>query len=48
MDSYGDTHTVMVHIRRLREKIEKDPSDPKIIVTVRGLGYKLIGSELKR
>ena len=34
-------NTIMVHIRRLREKIEDDPSKPKWIVTVKGLGYKL-------
>lgn len=32
----------MVHIRRLREKIEDDPSHPVWLLTVRGLGYKLI------
>ena len=31
----------MVHIRKLREKIEDDASNPKYIITVRGLGYKL-------
>ncbi|MFC7439874.1 response regulator transcription factor [Laceyella putida] len=40
--SLGDDNTVMVHIRRLREKIEVDPSKPEWIVTVRGLGYKLM------
>lgn len=39
-DYYGDTRTVDVHIRRLRTKIEEDPSNPKYIVTVRGKGYK--------
>lgn len=39
--SYGDDNTVMVHIRRLREKIEPDPSQPRYLLTVRGLGYKL-------
>lgn len=39
--SYGDDNTVMVHIRRLREKIEPDPSQPTYLLTVRGLGYKL-------
>lgn len=36
-----DENTVMVHIRRLREKIEKDPSQPRYIQTVWGIGYKL-------
>ncbi len=36
----GDAATVTVHIRRLREKIEADPSDPERIVTVRGAGYR--------
>ncbi|RBP83984.1 transcriptional regulator, partial [Cytobacillus firmus] len=35
-----DTTTVTVHIRRLREKIEEDPSKPKLIQTVWGIGYK--------
>ncbi|MGQ9454990.1 MAG: winged helix-turn-helix domain-containing protein [Armatimonadota bacterium] len=37
---YIDHGTVSVHIRRLREKIEKDPNNPVYIVTVRGVGYK--------
>jgi DNA-binding response OmpR family regulator len=37
---YIDPSTVTVHIRRLREKIEADPSDPRYIVTVWGVGYK--------
>lgn len=37
---FGDTKTLDVHIRRLREKIEEDPRTPAHIVTVRGLGYK--------
>lgn len=37
----NDENTVMVHIRRLREKIETDPSNPKYIQTVWGIGYKL-------
>ncbi|TCS95834.1 response regulator transcription factor [Hazenella coriacea] len=41
-ESLGDENTVMVHIRRLREKIELVPSRPEWIVTVRGLGYKLV------
>lgn len=39
---YGYENTLMVHIRRLREKIEEKPSEPKHLVTVKGLGYKLI------
>ena len=38
---YGYENTLMVHIRRLSEKIETDPSKPKHIITVKGLGYKL-------
>jgi DNA-binding response OmpR family regulator len=38
---FGDDRIVDVHVRRLRTKIEKDPSDPRIVVTVRGLGYRL-------
>ncbi|MDA8213058.1 MAG: response regulator transcription factor [Clostridia bacterium] len=41
-DHNGDTRTVMVHIRNLRKKVEEDPSCPKRIVTVRGVGYKFI------
>lgn len=37
----GYENTLMVHIRRLREKIEEDPSHPKYLLTVRGLGYRL-------
>jgi DNA-binding response OmpR family regulator len=38
--TYGDTSTVTVHIRRLREKIEDDPSGPRLITTVWGVGYR--------
>ena len=38
---FGDERIVDVHIRRLRTKIEVDPSEPRIVVTVRGLGYRL-------
>ena len=37
----GYENTLMVHIRRLREKVEEDPSHPKFLLTVRGLGYRL-------
>lgn len=40
MDSVGDNATVAVHINRLREKIEDDPSDPHYIETVWGAGYR--------
>jgi len=46
-DLYGYENTLMVHIRRLREKIEPEPSIPRYLVTVRGLGYKLTGVEDK-
>ncbi|MDD5288118.1 MAG: response regulator transcription factor [Dehalococcoidales bacterium] len=42
-DFAGDTRTVDVHIRWLRQKIEADASDPRYLVTVRGTGYKLEG-----
>jgi two-component system response regulator ResD len=39
----GDTSTVTVHIRRLREKIEPDPAHPRYLQTVWGVGYRFIG-----
>jgi two-component system response regulator RegX3 len=39
---FGDTKTLDVHIKRLRQKIEADPARPRHIVTVRGLGYKFV------
>ncbi|MCJ7841903.1 response regulator transcription factor [Lederbergia sp. NSJ-179] len=41
-DFYGADNTLMVHIRRLREKVEDSPSKPKHILTVKGLGYRFI------
>ena len=40
IDFIGDTKTVDVHVRWLREKLEEDPSAPKLLKTVRGFGYK--------
>ncbi|GAB2519954.1 response regulator transcription factor [Paramicrobacterium agarici] len=39
-DYFGDTKTLDVHIKRIRSRIEKDPSSPVMVVTVRGLGYR--------
>lgn len=41
-DSFGCDNTVMVHIRHLREKLENDPTAPQYIITMKGLGYKLV------
>ena len=41
-DYVGDTKTLDVHIKRLRSKVESDPSSPERIVTIRGLGYKYV------
>ncbi len=38
---FGDTSTVTVHVRRLREKLERDPSDPKLVLTVGRFGYRM-------
>ncbi len=40
-DYAGDTRTVDVHVRWLRQKIEADPSDPQLLLTVRGVGYRI-------
>ncbi|WP_434318256.1 response regulator [Leifsonia sp. P73] len=39
-DYFGDTKTLDVHIKRIRSRIEESPSDPQMLVTVRGLGYR--------
>jgi DNA-binding response OmpR family regulator len=39
-DYFGDSRTVDVHVRWLREKVESDPSSPQRIITVRGIGYR--------
>ena len=41
-DYFGDTKTLDVHVKRLRQKVEQDPHDPRHILTVRGLGYKFV------
>jgi two-component system response regulator RegX3 len=43
-DYVGDTKTLDVHVKRLRAKIEADPSSPRRIVTIRGLGYKYVAA----
>jgi DNA-binding response OmpR family regulator len=43
VDYLGDSRTVDVHIRWLRQKIELDPSEPQRIVTLRGVGYRFEG-----
>ncbi|MDX2024913.1 response regulator transcription factor [Microcella sp.] len=39
-DYFGDTKTLDVHVKRIRSKIEPDPGNPRLLVTVRGLGYR--------
>ena len=41
-DSFPNTRTVDAHIAKLRQKIEDNPEDPKLIITVHGIGYKLV------
>ncbi len=41
-DGFGCDNTIMVHIRHLREKLEDDPAAPQYIITLKGLGYKLV------
>lgn len=42
-ESFGYENTLITHIYRLRDKLEEDPANPKILITVKGLGYKLLG-----
>lgn len=42
-DYFGDTKTLDVHVKRLRSRIERNPSEPTMLVTVRGVGYRLEG-----
>jgi two-component system response regulator RegX3 len=42
VDYFGDTKTLDVHVKRLRQKIEDDPHRPRHLLTVRGLGYKFV------
>ena len=42
---FGDSSTVTVHVRRLREKIEVDPSDPQLVLTVPRTGYRFVGED---
>lgn len=46
-DSFGCDNTVMVHIRHLREKIEENPNAPQYLITMKGLGYKLVNPNEK-
>lgn len=46
-DFFGDVRTIDVHIRHLRAKIEENPSEPRLIETVRGAGYKFAGTKRK-
>ena len=41
-DYFGDTKTLDVHVKRLRQKVEARPNQPEHIVTVRGLGYRFV------
>ena len=41
-DYVGDTKTLDVHVKRVRAKIEPDPANPQLLLTIRGLGYKLV------
>lgn len=42
-DYFGDTRLLDVHVRRLRRKVEADPGEPRLVLTVRGVGYRVAG-----
>ncbi|TQR17506.1 response regulator transcription factor [Psychrobacillus vulpis] len=44
-EHFIDDNTIMVHIRKLREKIEVNPGSPQLLLTIRGIGYKIISEE---
>lgn len=46
-EALNDDNTVMVHIHRIRERIEQDPTNPQLIINVRGMGYKLVQKNVK-
>ena len=46
-DGFGCDNTIMVHIRHLREKLEDNPTKPQYIITMKGLGYKLVNPHEK-
>ena len=41
----GDTKTLDVHVKRIRAKVEAEPSAPRLLTTVRGVGYMLLASD---
>lgn len=47
VEYFGDARTVDVHVRYLRQKIEDEPDKPRLIVTLRGVGYRFAGGEKK-
>ena len=46
-DYVGDTKTLDVHVKRVRAKIEQDPANPHLLLTIRGLGYKLVDDDAR-
>ena len=46
-DYVGDTKTLDVHVKRVRAKIEQDPANPLLLLTIRGLGYKLVDDDAR-